>query len=979
MADQEPLPQSVEQLITRICAEQNQRPPEPVVRQKLAQIGEERAVEILTKIASTKIKRSLDGFIIYMINNNSPRHSPKKIFTVSPHRSSGTSFLMSQQSSPGTSVSQPQITENLQSPRCLISDRVERPHFSPAIVALGELEFRKAFLILSYIGEKNPEEAISADKIRSLKELPMHEFEPRVWEAVGQHDIKNERLLSSEWDSEKTHLYYCHVGSDGSTRFKGPYLETTRTLLQKALGDDNVLIVKFAGNVNGRSLTTSSQDYNAHYRKLGEKGILVGLRRYRFFVFKDGGKEGKQKDSRTSSVKCYFVRMESSASIDKGRSYILSNKTVSEARCMFMRAHTLPNVAEYMARFSLVLSKTITLDVDLASVNIQKIPEIFCKEENGDLVYHNGEPRIHTDGTGFISEDLALLCPRKVTKGKSTKHEIIKNELEALTTREPPLLIQFRLFHKGCAIKGTVLLNKELPHKTIQVRPSMVKIDIDPNSSNVETVSSMEIVGTSNQPKRAFLSRNLIALLSYGGVPDEYFMDILNNALADARGVRLNKHKALRVAINYGELDDFQVATMILSGVPLDESYVQHHLSILQTEEFKSLKGGKLHVPNCFYLMGTVDPTGLLKRDEVCIIMEHGQLNGEVMVYRNPGLHIGDIHVCQATYVSKLESYVGNSKYAIFFPCVGSRSIGDEIAGGDFDGDMYWVCKNSQLLAHFKRSEPWMPNSVTSNVGDVNSREVRLPSDEKLEEELFELFLSTRFQPSYAVAEAAGSWVALMDRILTPKNVSMEEQECVKKKLFKLIDLYYEALDAPKKGGRKVDVPKKLKVDMFPHYMERDSSFYSTSVLGKIYDRVVSFQTDQQLTKEVKKLPSFDIELPKSCLDKWGTLYIKYREDMKNACQHDNREIKDGVIKKYKKILYEADELEVSSKSMEGIYNEALAIYNITYDYAKHAGVEKCKFAWKVAGSALLKLYAAKHGDRLLTCHPSVLREMFCW
>ncbi|KAJ7973801.1 RNA-dependent RNA polymerase [Quillaja saponaria] len=949
MVDQEPLPQSVQQLVTRICADQNQRPPEPDVRQKLAQIGEERAVELLKKIASTKIKKSLSGFIIHMINNGSPDHSPQKIVTVSPHRSSGKSCRMSQQSSPGTSVSQPQITENLQSPRCLISDRVERPHFSPAIVALGELEFRKAFLILSYIGEKNPEEAISADKIRSLKELPMHEFEPRVWEAVGRHDIKNERLLSSEWDSEKTHLYYCHVGSDGSTRFKGPYLETTRTLLQKALGDDNVLIVKFAGNVNGRSLTTSSQDYNVHYRMLGEKGILVGLRRYRFFVFKDGGKEGKQKDSRTSSVKCYFVRMESSASINEGRSYILSNKTVSEARCMFMRAHTLPNVAKYMARFSLVLSKTLTLDVDLASVNIQIIPEIFCEDENRDLVYHNGEPRIHTDGTGLISEDLALLCPRKVTKGKSTKHEIIKNELEALTTREPPLLIQFRLFHKGCAIKGTVLLDKKLPHKTIQVRPSMVKIDIDPNSSNVGTISSMEIVGTSHQPKRAFLSRNLIALLSYGGVPDEYFMDILNNALADARGVRLNKHKALRVSINYGELDDFQVATMILSGVPLDESYVQHHLSILQKEEFKSLKGGKLHVPDCFYLMGTVDPTKRLKRDEVCIIMEHGQLNGEVMVYRNPGLHIGDIHVCQATYVS-----------------------------GDFDGDMYWVCKNSQLLAHFKRSEPWMPNSVTSNVGDVNSREVRLPSDEKLEEELFELFLSTRFQPSYAVTEAAGSWVALMDRILTPKNVSMEEQERVKAKVFQLIDIYYEALDAPKKGGRKVDVPKELKVDMFPHYMERDSSFYSTSVLGKIYDRVVSFQTDQQLTKEVKKLPCFDIELPKSCLDKWGILYIKYREDMKNACQHDNPEIKDVVIKKYKKILYEADELEVSSKSMEEIYNEALAIYNITYDYAKHAGVEKCKFAWKVAGSALLKLYAAKHGDRLLTCNPSVLREMFC-
>jgi len=38
----------------------------------------------------------------------------------------------------------------------------------------------------------------------------------------------------------------------------------------------------------------------------------------------------------------------------------------------------------------------------------------------------------------------------------------------------------------------------------------------------------------------------LIALLSYGGVPKEYFMDILSNALSDAHGVFSNKGAALR-------------------------------------------------------------------------------------------------------------------------------------------------------------------------------------------------------------------------------------------------------------------------------------------------------------------------------------------------------------------------------------------------------------------------------------------------
>ncbi|KAL3752550.1 hypothetical protein ACJRO7_000025, partial [Eucalyptus globulus] len=75
---------------------------------------------------------------------------------------------------------------------------------------------------------------------------------------------------------------------------------------------------------------------------------------------------------------------------------------------------------------------------------------------------------------------------------------------------------------------------------------------------------------------------------------------------------------------------------------------------------------------------------------------DSGQISGKVLIYRNPGLHFGDIHALNATYVEALETEVGNSKYAIFFPTSGPRSLADEIAGGDFDGDMYWVSRNPQ-------------------------------------------------------------------------------------------------------------------------------------------------------------------------------------------------------------------------------------------------------------------------------------------
>ena len=72
---------------------------------------------------------------------------------------------------------------------------------------------------------------------------------------------------------------------------------------------------------------------------------------------------------------------------------------------------------------------------------------------------------------------------------------------------------------------------------------------------------------------------------------------------------------------------------------------------------------------------------------------ESGQISGNVLVYRNPGLHFGDIHVLKATYVKALEEYVGNSKYGVFFPQKGPRSLGDEIAG-----DLYFISRNPEVM-----------------------------------------------------------------------------------------------------------------------------------------------------------------------------------------------------------------------------------------------------------------------------------------
>lgn len=68
-------------------------------------------------------------------------------------------------------------------------------------------------------------------------------------------------------------------------------------------------------------------------------------------------------------------------------------------------------------------------------------------------------------------------------------------------------------------------------------------------------------------------------------------------------------------------MDDQNTAEMILVDIPLDEPHLKDRLSILLKTEKNALKEGRLPIGESYYLMGTVDPTGELKENEVCVIL----------------------------------------------------------------------------------------------------------------------------------------------------------------------------------------------------------------------------------------------------------------------------------------------------------------------------------------------------------------------
>ncbi|KAL4572263.1 hypothetical protein LXL04_019033 [Taraxacum kok-saghyz] len=880
----------------------------------------------------------------------------------------------------------PENSSQTDSPSYYISDQA---------LVLSGLEFRRLFMVHSYIGSKKLEDALSlkdAVEIDSMKTMTMFEFEDWIWSKYGCHYCQpSDRSMYLEWDSGKTHLYSCYVSSDGSYKFKGPYLDSKKTHLQRALGDENVLIVKFA------EFDKSDMMAVRNYGKFVEEGILVGLRRYRLFVFKDGGKErtknvkDDKKKGSSGSIKCYFVKRESIDHWDDKETFMMNCKTIHDARCLFMHVHMVSSMAKYIARFSLILSTTIKIQVDLASVSVEEIDDIPCIDENGYIVCdEDGEPHIQTDGTGFISEDLAGLVPydfydAKYMKDKSyEKFDLVKPEIGStglgggdVLVKDPPLLIQCRLYNKGLAVKGTLLVNKRLNPRTIQVRPSMIKVKQDPRFSDKESFNSLEVVAVSHKPKAAKLSKHLIALLSIGGVPKSYFLGLLETTLKDTQRVCSDPRAAFRVANIYQQIDDSGMCIeMFGARIPLNEPYFQYRLSQLSKEERKGLGDGKIPISDSFYLMGTTDPTGILNPNEVCIILENGQISGKVLVYRNPGLHFGDIHVLNARYVKELEDYIGNGKFAIFFSTKGKRSVANEIANGDFDGDMYWVSKNHQLLTYFNPSEPWKRSYSTP------SGSHKKPSDfsyEELEHELFKLLFSTKTH-NEAAGIAADSWLAFMDRYLILQDDDVDEKLLLEGKMLKLIDLYYDALDAPK-SGKKVVIPRELKATQYPHHMGRRPEYRSTSVLGLIYDQFQTCKNEKLPLQEIRKLPYFEVSVPDWCLKMWKERYESYRQEMSNALKYNDLSKNDAantVIQKYKQLLYDASDFKDSMKTNDEIYNEALSIYHVSYDYAiKRKDIAKCGFAWKVAGSALCayyrKIHCIKTGEREFTFVSSAL------
>jgi RNA-dependent RNA polymerase len=63
----------------------------------------------------------------------------------------------------------------------------------------------------------------------------------------------------------------------------------------------------------------------------------------------------------------------------------------------------------------------------MTGITFDQIDDIHCHDQDGkDVLDKNKKPCIHSDGTGYISEDLARMCPLNIFKGKCLRSESIQ-------------------------------------------------------------------------------------------------------------------------------------------------------------------------------------------------------------------------------------------------------------------------------------------------------------------------------------------------------------------------------------------------------------------------------------------------------------------------------------------------------------------------------------------------------------------------
>ncbi|GAQ80834.1 RNA-dependent RNA polymerase [Klebsormidium nitens] len=433
--------------------------------------------------------------------------------------------------------------------------------------------------------------------------------------------------------------------------------------------------------------------------------------------------------------------------------------------------------AKHAVRPGLVLSTTI--------------PTVTLKEDEVvtlDEVVRHGLS--FADGCGRVSPDLAEMVAAKLPG-----------------VENPKSVAAFQIRFGGC--KGMLQVFPPWAGRNlVGIRPSMDKFQSDHRT--------IEVISWASAPKPAFLGRQLIQLLEARGIPARVFETLQAEHLRTFDDVMLTGRTTAPLRALVGARSPAAALLAPRPGASSDalSPFQCRVVARMRERHVSELRDrARIYVPDGALVLGVVDELRVLAPGQIFVSLSgRGVVTGRVIVYRNPGLHPGDVRVLRAVDCPELH-HVEN---VVVFSVLGrQRPESVNLTNGDLDGDRYWVFWDQRLvpdtsLPPFKyESSPPMP---------PEDRNLTVQDDR---------FFQLKHRREDNLGAICVAHMALCDA--RPRGAN--DPDCAR-----LAQMAFDASNFVK-SGFSVVLPAELRPRAYPDFMQKrgEESYASQNALGKLF------------------------------------------------------------------------------------------------------------------------------------------------
>ncbi len=387
--------------------------------------------------------------------------------------------------------------------------------------------------------------------------------------------------------------------------------------------------------------------------------------------------------------------------------------------------------------------------------------------------------------------------------------------------------------------------------------------------------------------RKGHLNRQIIILLKSLGAEDDIFFKYLTN-----HSNLLKNEKNFSDFIRFRKIKRIVIKMLEFNINYQNDLFLFTLLKETQSLIFRELtEKSRIFVDKSVLLKGIVDEYNLLEENQVFAFISKTNnksdnqnilLSGKFIVTRCPCLHPGDIRIFQFVNFDNINNMekdelilyfiqIGSNKHVlglkknfhqyksklilaydrfkksylnvIVFPSRGGVSHPNQMAGGDLDGDDYFIFFDEDLVNQIKIIDPYTYPS-SNLVIDKTKIEI---------EDIIDHFVT--YNSNNILGKIANLQLAIADK---SSFLSNDQSSII------LAELFSRAVDAPK-TGETIVVPKKFinSVKFFPHYMEKPNKYTSTSILGILHDKILKIinKENKQLEKIQSNLYSFSNDL----------------------------------------------------------------------------------------------------------------------